>query len=635
MKKIIALWAFCLGAGFLLAVPAQAKTLFFDNMEAGEGDWTHSPVVDGYDDLWHLETNPEELTVHEELNPDLISLPDSGSLPAAYSGDSAWWYGDSETGTFIGDYTNSLQTDKNGGFSNSSNSGYLISPTIDLSNSSRATLTFWTWWEIEGVDVDRYDMMYVQASSDGSLYDTLGAVNPINDVDGESYKPYSSGGLGETGEWVKHTFSLDDFAGEESTNIRFYFDTVDHRYNAFRGWLIDNVRVTNKNSNKVPSFRSTVVAEQSCDELWGSDIQGAAFELASAQTLSVALKNADGFWITPFGTQDVAATGMNNKTVYLGAGKYMLYPDVTEDCADYETATAQLTYNKATPFPNTVQTDGSFIINGSKFNSESEVYLMGPKSEAGSVSATALTENQVEEVAVISDGQIEATLDGELAAGVYNLEIKNGNKKKTLKDAITITADAKPDMSSASPSTLSNDSTDTLSITGTDFADGAVFMIGNIPCSDSEVAVGGETATCVYPAGLNPGYQNLLIMNPDGQIDTLVGNLYITDASDAAFTPAGETLYFNKKVKSFAVQTINKTKTKVSWKKRAKAEQYQLEVRTKKGKLVSRRIIKKKKSSVWVKGLTPGAYYKARIRVIDMNEYSGPWTKWKSWQTNI
>jgi len=213
---------------------------FFDNMEGGANGWT----TDGF---WHQISNPEQLAISAEINPRLVHLPDvAGQLPSAFSGSTAWWYGENATGTFIGNDFFRGQVDGSGGESTASNSGSLQSPPIDLTSVSDATLTFKTWWEIEGVDVNTFDLMLVEYSVDGGQsFNALGSglINPANDVDGEPWKPFSSGGLGEVGQWITVQFDLSGLAGQVAT-LRFRFATIDALYNGFRGWFIDDVSIT-------------------------------------------------------------------------------------------------------------------------------------------------------------------------------------------------------------------------------------------------------------------------------------------------------------------------------------------------------------------------------------------------------
>jgi hypothetical protein len=219
---------------------AKVAIPFFDSMESGTNGWSTTG-------FWHQITHPENLTISPEINPRLVHLPDAeGRLPSAYSGSTCWWYGEDSTGTFIGNDFWRGQEDASGGTSTGANSGFLISPSFDLGTATQATLSFKTWWEIEGVDVNAYDMMYVEASVDGGqTFQALGSgsINPANDVDGESWRPYSSGGLGEPGQWINVSFDLTPLAGHEVV-VRFRFETHDELYNGFRGWFIDDVSVT-------------------------------------------------------------------------------------------------------------------------------------------------------------------------------------------------------------------------------------------------------------------------------------------------------------------------------------------------------------------------------------------------------
>ena len=234
---------------------AATAPVFFDDMEGDVGDWTTTG-------FWHQVTNPQTISVYHvgsstpddppnDVNPDLVTLPDTDAsgmayLGSAYSGDQAFWYGVDDYGCFIdpaGTFDPATQSAKNGGASIASNSGNLVSPDIDLTGLTAATLHFWTWWEIEGVDANVYDMMYVEISTDGgSNFDTLGTLNPLNDVDNEHHESYSSGGSKTQPDWVPLTFDISSYAGNV-VKLQFRFDTIDSQYNGFRGWMIDDVTV--------------------------------------------------------------------------------------------------------------------------------------------------------------------------------------------------------------------------------------------------------------------------------------------------------------------------------------------------------------------------------------------------------
>jgi hypothetical protein len=226
----------------LPAVPENIHQLpFFSDFESGVTGWT----LDGQ---FNLIQNAQNFSVLSPgINPALVTLPDDGHLPSAYSGNRMCWFGQTSTGTFIGAGWDTLyQSPLNGGLSAEPQAGSLITPAIDLTSVSHAQLSFKTWWEIEGVDVDAYDVMFLEISTDNGLnFNSIGRglINPLNDVDGESWKAYSSGGLGQPGVWLDQLFDLTPWAGN-TVHIRFRFDTIDDLYNGFRGWFIDNVMVT-------------------------------------------------------------------------------------------------------------------------------------------------------------------------------------------------------------------------------------------------------------------------------------------------------------------------------------------------------------------------------------------------------
>ena len=203
------------------------------DFENGTEDWFSTG-------FWNLIENPETVSVlSPDINPELVTLPDEGYLPSALSGTHAWWYGENVTGTYIGsDFASVWQDPKNGGASTGPNSGNLISPLFDLTSVTNATLSFYSWFELESVDAQSFDMMTVWASIDnGANWTEVGQMNPQFDYDGSDDIPFSSGGFNSTGMWVHQQCDLTPFTGN-LVKIRFNFDTQDELYNGFRGWLI-------------------------------------------------------------------------------------------------------------------------------------------------------------------------------------------------------------------------------------------------------------------------------------------------------------------------------------------------------------------------------------------------------------
>jgi hypothetical protein len=155
---------------------------FEDNMEGGIGGWTTDgtpgPPIGVEGGLWHLST-------HNSNSPT-----------------TSWYYGIEQV--FNYDTTGSP------------NQGTLTSPAISLAGSTSAFLIFNEWSQVEptlSVDLTR-----VLASVDGVTWVTV----------------FESHGTGNS--WSQRTVDLSSFVGGD-VFIRFWFDTIDHRFNIFEGWL--------------------------------------------------------------------------------------------------------------------------------------------------------------------------------------------------------------------------------------------------------------------------------------------------------------------------------------------------------------------------------------------------------------
>lgn len=298
-----------------------ASLPFFDNMENGENGWTSV----GFE---HLIVNPQNIQVlNPIINPTLVRLPDPGELPVPHSGVGAWWYGENATGTFIGVDFDQNQPPLSGGTSTSANTGSLVSPLLDLTAVSTATLRFQTWWEIESVDADRFDMMYVEISTDGgSSFNELGTLNPLDDVNGEAYVPFTNSGLGLAATWEEHIFDLSPYAGY-TVLIRFRFATIDELYNGFRGWFIDDVSVT---ATATPSPSVTQITPNvgnagSMFQIIGSNfVTGATVEFNSTTIASAVLTSSkigcEVPYYLPDGTYDVSVTNPTGGSVTVQNG---------------------------------------------------------------------------------------------------------------------------------------------------------------------------------------------------------------------------------------------------------------------------------------------------------------------------
>ncbi|GIW22941.1 MAG: hypothetical protein KatS3mg068_1948 [Candidatus Sericytochromatia bacterium] len=113
--------------------------------------------------------------------------------------------------------------------------GELISPTIDMTGLVDGVLEFYDSFQVETQDTANYDKkkLYVW---DGSISDWTDITSTVS-IDNTS----SSQG------WVKHTYNLpSSLNNRNDVKFKFEFDSIDGRYNNFRGWNIDNFKITAK-----------------------------------------------------------------------------------------------------------------------------------------------------------------------------------------------------------------------------------------------------------------------------------------------------------------------------------------------------------------------------------------------------
>jgi hypothetical protein len=183
----------------------------------------------------------------------------TGHIPVPHGGNYYFWYGQtSQVGdpstaeaSYIGLEDPFVSEEGSGGESlnPAGNSGTLESPTLNLSGYTFGKLSFWTWWEIEGKNPKQgvgYDAMYIYASASPYMsWTLLGYLNPYDDpatnlnISGEAY---TSGGFNQPGVWVQHNYDLTAYVGN-TVKLRFVFNTHDRKYNGFRGWFLDDVKI--------------------------------------------------------------------------------------------------------------------------------------------------------------------------------------------------------------------------------------------------------------------------------------------------------------------------------------------------------------------------------------------------------
>ncbi len=118
-----------------------------------------------------------------------------------------------------------------------------LTRSVDLSNVTKATLSFWAWYDIE----TNFDYGYVEASTDGGLtWDILkGKYSSTENPNGASYGPAYTGRSGVTdnqspAQWIHDQMDLTPYAGKKIL-LRFEYIT-DDAYNA-PSWAIDDISI--------------------------------------------------------------------------------------------------------------------------------------------------------------------------------------------------------------------------------------------------------------------------------------------------------------------------------------------------------------------------------------------------------
>ena len=117
-----------------------------------------------------------------------------------------------------------------------------LTRSFDLTGLDAATLSFWTWYDIE----EGWDYGYVAVSADGGSSWTLLETSSmtIENPQGNSFGPGFTGRSGSRAggapQWVQETADLTPFAGQEIL-LRFQYVTDDAVH--LDGWAIDDVAI--------------------------------------------------------------------------------------------------------------------------------------------------------------------------------------------------------------------------------------------------------------------------------------------------------------------------------------------------------------------------------------------------------
>ncbi len=205
---------------------------YLNDPDASSGLWGYQDFTPGAISINKLYRNypqQEQATV-DQFGSDYIELNGQGDVTVAFTGSSQvkvlaneahsgshQWY------SHRGDDTNTRLT-----------------RAFDLSDVDRATLNYWTWYDIE----TDWDYGYVEVSTDGGTSWTIletphsATTNPTGNAYGPGYTGQSGGQDGPV--WVEESLDLSAYTGQEIL-LRFEYVTDDAVNRS--GWSLDDIRI--------------------------------------------------------------------------------------------------------------------------------------------------------------------------------------------------------------------------------------------------------------------------------------------------------------------------------------------------------------------------------------------------------
>lgn len=238
------------GRGPLGGLPPSLSDFGVVNATSYFGYEDGEPSWDNGESFWNRRTSA---LLANMAYPAFVSTFDApgvpgGTVPTPFRKARSGWYGQLSTGNYIGTQVTGDPAGS-GGTSTASNSGTFVSPVLAVPNvSADVELRFKTWWEIEGVNpggTNPFDVMSVEIEQDG-VVTVLKRLNPDADPTSPADRralAYTSGGFNVAPIWKDEAINISAYKGQ-NVRIRFGFNARDVNYNGFRGWFVDDVRIS-------------------------------------------------------------------------------------------------------------------------------------------------------------------------------------------------------------------------------------------------------------------------------------------------------------------------------------------------------------------------------------------------------
>jgi len=205
--NVVADWGYSATTGFNIMTSGGD---FVDNIEAGQGEWTHTNVTGGFGDQWHIETY------------------------RYYSATHSWKFGGSGSATYM-----------------DSADGALKMRAVCLGTDPM--LTFWDWLAAEEESsTSAWDCAFLEITTDGgatwSVITPVGGYSHVKNYNTANPVPEGTPCWSGSHAWRQETFNLAAYSGE-TVQIRFRF--ASDGYVTEEGWYVDNVQLTSSGTTLV------------------------------------------------------------------------------------------------------------------------------------------------------------------------------------------------------------------------------------------------------------------------------------------------------------------------------------------------------------------------------------------------
>ena len=200
---------------------------FLQDPQAGQGLWGYndfSPGSSSITKLYRVYPQIEQTTVYQ-YGGDYIELAGFGDITIEFTGSTQVKVVDNQAHSGLYQWYSHRGDDTN----------TRLTRPFDLSGVQKATLNYWTWYDIE----TDWDYGYVEISTDGGKSWTI-LQTPHSATSNPSGNAYGPGYTGASAGWIEESLDISAYAGQE-VHIRFEYVTDDAVNRS--GWTIDDISI--------------------------------------------------------------------------------------------------------------------------------------------------------------------------------------------------------------------------------------------------------------------------------------------------------------------------------------------------------------------------------------------------------